>query len=87
MVAVTVYSRQGCHLCEIAEKTINSIREELRKDLEFSVNVLYIDGNDELEKLYGTEVPVIHINGEHHDFYKVDPERFKISLEKYRQHQ
>ena len=83
MVTVTVYSRHGCHLCEIAEQTINS----LRIDLEFSVDVLYIDGNEELEKLYGTEVPVIHINGEHHDFYKVDPVRFKTSLEKYRLHQ
>ena len=83
MVTVTIYSRHGCHLCEIAEQTINS----LRIDLEFSVEVLYIDGNEELEKLYGTEVPVIHINGEHHDFYKVDPVRFKTSLEKYRQHQ
>jgi glutaredoxin len=83
MVTVTVYSRHGCHLCEGAEKTINS----LAQDLEFSVEVLYIDGNEELEKLYGTEVPVIHINGEHHDFYRVDPVRFKTSLEKYRQHQ
>ena len=83
MVTVTVYSRHGCHLCESAEKTINS----LAQDLEFSVEILYIDGNEELEKLYGTEVPVIHINGEHHDFYRVDQERFKTSLEKYRQHQ
>ena len=83
MVTVTVYSRHGCHLCEIAEKTINSLRNEL----EYSVEVLYIDGNEELEKLYGTEVPVIHINGEHHDFYKVNPVRFKTSLEKYRRHQ
>jgi glutaredoxin len=87
MVTVTVYSRHGCHLCEIAEETINSLREESKKELEFSVEVLYIDGNEELEKLYGTEVPVIHINGEHHDFYKVDPVRFKTSLEKYRLHQ
>jgi glutaredoxin len=83
MVTVTIYSRHGCHLCESAEKTIESLRETL----EYSVEILYIDGNDELEKLYGTEVPVIHINGEHHDFYKVDPVRFKTSLEKYRQHQ
>ena len=87
MVTVTVYSRHGCHLCESAEKTINSIREELGNILEFSVEILYIDGNEELEKLYGTEVPVIHINGEHHDFYQVDPVRFRTSLEKYRQHQ
>jgi len=74
-------------LGQSAEKTIESVREDLRKDLEFSVEILYIDGNEELEKLYGTEVPVIHINGEHHDFYRVDPVRFKTSLEKYRQHQ
>lgn len=80
---VTVYSRHGCHLCENAEKTLESMREELAFDIE----IIYIDGNPELEKLYGNEVPVIHINGEHHDFYKVDPERFRTSLEKHRRHQ
>ena len=83
MVTVTVYSRQGCHLCEIAEKTL----QELVEELTFTLEVLYIDGDAELEKLYGTEVPVIHINGEHHDFYKVDLVRFRTCLEKYRQHQ
>ena len=80
---VTVYSRHGCHLCEDAVKTLESMREELA----FEIEIIYIDGNSELEKLYGNEVPVIHINGEHHDFYKVDPERFRTSLEKHRRHQ
>jgi glutaredoxin len=80
---VTVYSRHGCHLCEDAIATLESMREELA----FTIDVIYIDGNPELEKLYGNEVPVIHINGEHHDFYKVDPERFRSSLEKHRRHQ
>ena len=80
---VTVYSRHGCHLCEDAIATLESLREELA----FTIEVIYIDGDLELERLYGTEVPVIHINGEHHDFYKVDPERFRSSLEKHRRHQ
>jgi glutaredoxin len=80
---VTVYSRHGCHLCESAVNTLEGMREELA----FTIDVIYIDGNPELEKLYGNEVPVIHINGEHHDFYKVDPERFRSSLEKHRRHQ
>ena len=80
---VTVYSRRGCHLCENAVNTLESMREELA----FEIEIIYIDDNPELEKLYGNEVPVIHINGEHHDFYKVDPERFKTSLEKHRRHQ
>ena len=80
---VTVYSRHGCHLCEDAVKTLESMREELA----FEIEIIYIDGDAELEKLYGNEVPVIHINGEHHDFYKVDQERFRTSLEKHRRHQ
>jgi hypothetical protein len=59
----------------------------MREELAFTIEVIYIDGNPELEKLYGHEVPVIHINGEHHDFFKVDPERFRTSLEKHRRHQ
>ena len=83
MVTVTLYSRQGCHLCENAETMLAG----LRKELDFSLEILYIDEKPELENLYGTQVPVVHINGEHHDFYKVDEERFRTSLEKYRQHQ
>ena len=80
---VTIYSRHGCHLCEVSETTLTDLKEELNFDIE----IKYIDGSDELEKLYGHEVPVIHIDGEHHDFYKVDPMRFRSSLEKHRQRQ
>jgi glutaredoxin len=80
---ITIYSRHGCHLCEDTEKTLNGLKSELN----FSIEVIYIDGDSNLEKLYGNEVPVIHIDGQHHDFYKVDPIRFKSSLEKHRQHQ
>lgn len=81
LVKVTIYSRHGCHLCENAVNLL----EPLREPLNFELEIIYIDGDGELEKLYGNEVPVIHIAGEHHDFYKVDVERFKTSLEKYRQ--
>ena len=80
---VTVYSRHGCHLCENAVNILEGLREEL----EFKIEIIYIDGEPELEKLYGEQVPVIHINGEHHDFWRVDPERFRSSLEKHRRHQ
>ena len=73
---ITIFSRTGCHLCENAEATI----EKLKAELEFDLEIKLIDNNLELEKLYGHEVPVIHINGEHHDFYKVDEERFRSSL-------
>ena len=80
---ITIFSRHGCHLCEVAEATLTELKEEL----DFEIEVNFIDGDVELEKLYGNEVPVIHIDGEHHDFYRVDPERFRSSLEKHRQRQ
>jgi len=83
MTKVTVYSRQGCHLCEDAENFLESLREELN----FAIEVIDIDEDAELVKLYSDQVPVIHIDGVHHDFYKVDPTRFRSSLEKYRQRQ
>jgi len=83
MTKVTIYSRQGCHLCDDALNTLESMRDELN----FEIDVINIDIDPELIKLYSDQVPVIHIDGEHHDFYKVDPVRFKSSLEKHRQHQ
>ena len=77
---VTVYSRSGCHLCENAESTLVGLIEELQFDLEIKL----IDESPELEKLYGHEVPVIHIDGEHHDFFRVDVERFRSCLERHK---
>lgn len=79
---ITVYSRHGCHLCEQAIAKLETVREEL----EFEIVISHIDGKSDLEKLYGEQVPVIHIDGEHHDFYKVDLERFRACLEKHRLH-
>jgi len=83
MTEITIYSRQGCHLCDDAFNTL----ESMRKELNFEIEVIDIDQDDELIKLYSDQVPVIHIDGQHHDFYKVDPTRFRSSLERHRQHQ
>jgi glutaredoxin len=80
---VTIYSRHGCHLCESAIETLQSLQAELN----FEIEVIYIDGDEKLEKLYGEQVPVTHIGGEHHDFWRVDPDRFRSSLERHRQSQ
>jgi len=80
---VTIYSRHGCHLCESAIETLQSLQEELS----FEIEIIYIDGNEKLERLYGDQVPVTHIGGEHHDYWRVDPDRFRSSLERHRQSQ
>jgi len=83
MTVVTVYSRQNCHLCEVAVTALESVKVEL----DFSIEKIYIDSNADLTSKYGEEVPVIHIDGKHHDIFRVDLERFRSSLEKHRQHQ
>ena len=83
MTVVTVYSRKNCHLCDVATAILESVKAEL----DFEIEKIYIDGNDELTNKYGEEEPVIHIDGKHHDMFRVDLERFRSSLEKHRQHQ
>mgnify|MGYP000551008417 FL=1 len=73
---VTVYSRRGCHLCEVAMQKV----AELQNEFGYTVNEVFIDGNDELTNLYGEQVPVIHIDGKPHDFFRVDEARFRKAL-------
>jgi hypothetical protein len=61
--------------------------ESVKTELDFEIEKIFIDGDNELTKKYGEEVPVIHIDGVHHDMFRVDLERFRSSLEKHRQHQ
>ena len=72
MKKVTVYSRTGCHLCEIAIDLIKSVKQENN----FSLEIKLIDNNSELEKEYGEQVPVILIDEKVHDYWRVDLERF-----------
>jgi glutaredoxin len=70
--SVVIYSRRGCHLCEVAE----SVVKEVQREHEFDLEIIYIDGNAGLEKEYGEEVPVTLINGKRHDYFRVDKARF-----------
>ena len=80
MELVTIYSRKECHLCEEALNVL----QKLKNELGFEISEIFIDGNEELEKQYGEQVPVTLIDGVHHDYWRVDPVRFKSSLEKHR---
>ncbi len=78
---VVIFSRQNCHLCHEAEKIVREVLSEISFDLE----VINIEGNAELESLYGEEVPVTMINGAKHDYFRVDKKRFSEAV--LRQHQ
>ena len=55
--------------------------EEIRKEKAFELQVLLIDGDAELERKYGEQIPVTLINGQHHDYWRIDPIRFKAALD------
>ena len=78
---VQIYSRANCHLCQEAQ----SVVREVLKDISFKLEVIYIDGNQELERLYGEEVPVTLINGAKHDYFRVDKKRFSEAILRQRQ--
>ena len=76
MRKVTVISRTGCHLCEITIDKINSVKDELKFELEIKL----INDLPELEQEYGEQVPVIMIDNKIHDYWRVDIERFTKAI-------
>ena len=72
MKKVTVYSRTGCHLCEIAIDRIKSTMG----DLKFELDIKLIDDDLNLQEEYGEQVPVIFIEDKVLDYWRVDLERF-----------
>ena len=70
--SVVIYSRHNCHLCDVAKSVVESTRNEA----EFELEIIFIDGDADLEMLYGEEVPVTMINGKRHDYFRVDRGRF-----------
>ena len=72
MKKVTVYSRSGCHLCDIAIDRIKSTMDELK----FELDIKLIDNDIKLQEEYGEQVPVMLIEGKVHDYWRVDLERF-----------
>ena len=55
---LTVYSRQGCHLCEqLIEELLPEIRDRAR------VEVLDVDTREDWLRRYGDRVPVVELEG------------------------
>jgi glutaredoxin len=57
---VRVYHAAGCHLCERALARVRAFRD----GLEFELEEVAIDGDEDLEERYREAVPVVEIEGE-----------------------
>ena len=57
-IALILYGRPGCHLCDDMKDIVAPVAHELGCTLER----IDISGNPELEARYGTEIPVLLVN-------------------------
>lgn len=57
MIEVTLYSRQDCHLCELALDDLNALQDIVPHELK----IVDVDSDRKLQREYGFEVPVIII--------------------------
>ena len=70
----TVYSRADCSLCE---HLLEELAELLGPAAAAAVQVVDIDGVPELERKYGTRIPVLLADGEFVCAYRLDVERVR----------
>lgn len=73
---VRVLVRQGCHLCDDALAIVTEVCAETGTGWD----TVDIDGDPELREAYTDQVPVTFVDGQQHDFWRVDPVRLRAAL-------
>ena len=68
MHEVVVYSRKGCHLCEVVKETL----AQVQGDAEFQWREVDIDADLQLLQKFNDEVPVVFIEGRKAFKYRMD---------------
>jgi hypothetical protein len=68
MRKLVLYSRVGCHLCDVMKEQI----ERYAPRYEFSLDVVDIDQDPKLRAEYNWDVPVLLVDGEKIAKYKLD---------------
>ena len=72
-VELTLYTREGCHLCDDMELALRACAD----DLDFEIRRVPIDNNSDLEQAYGTLVPVLVCGDEEVCHYFLDLQALK----------
>jgi glutaredoxin len=73
---VIVYSRKGCHLCEIVKESL----VKLHKRGGFNWRDVDVDSDPDLRRQYNDQVPVVFINGRKAFKYRMDEQEFLRKL-------
>jgi hypothetical protein len=67
---VVLFSRVGCHLCDVARDVL--LAERSRSP--FELVEVDVAGDEVLEREYGIRIPVVEIDGVDRFEYEVDPD-------------
>jgi glutaredoxin len=69
---VVVYSRRGCHLCELVKESLT----KLSRRGGFTWHEVDVDSDSELRRQFNDEVPVVFIDGHKAFKYRMDEREF-----------
>lgn len=73
---VTLLTRPGCHLCEVAREVV----ERVVADTGARLDEQDITADDELLARYRDLIPVILVDGRQHDYWRVEESRLRAAL-------
>ena len=76
MRTVTLYARDGCHLCDDARAAL----ERVRAQHPFCLDEVDIEADDALHARYLERIPVVALDGEELFEYFVDEEALRRTL-------
>jgi long-chain acyl-CoA synthetase len=76
--AVTLITRVGCHLCEVASEVLTRLAGEL--GFAYAETDVDADADAALLAEYGDHVPVILIDGREHGYWRVEEDRFRRAI-------
>ena len=80
VIALSLYTRPGCHLCDVMKEVVQRVARHLPLTLE----EIDISRDARLEALYGLEIPVLLIDGKKAAKYRISEEELTMLLEKTR---
>jgi hypothetical protein len=76
--AVTLYTRVGCHLCDVAR----GVLDDVRRERPFEMTAIDIDSDPELQEDYGGDIPVVLIDGRAAFKLRVDAAALRAQLDR-----
>ena len=75
-VRITLIGKPGCHLCDDAREVIARVAQDLRVGWQ----ELSIADDPTLSAAYWEQIPVTLVDGEQHDYWRVDEARLRAAL-------